>query len=588
MGKAPKFIANLPVKHKLLFIIVLNITAFTSVSLVGMHIVKQANDHLLYQSTASSLSDSATNLSKDLDSITRLSSMMVADSEIQSELMLVKNSDNTIKRKNPYQSLYEIVQTYFQQFKQNHLSYISLYNDSFTTHTYDSEAKNVPDGVIQDLVKIGKASNGSPIWVTKYCNRYGLFLVRSVRQIQKLSLKQLGVLVICVNPNEMVESATDYGNQYKNSSYLLFDNNEPVYYTNGFSDKQAKSIREELNNPYAVVSVNQTSYFAVKGFIPNQHWEYISLVEYNNIYHSVQASQTLFIVTIILCALISMILSNLLVRSLVWHFDNLIRKMKAFGQNGARLGKSSYDYRERKDEFGVLHRQFDSMAQQIEHLIQTNYTNEILRKDAQIKALETEINPHFLYNTLESINWRAKAIGEEQISQMVEALGRLMRSALSENSDSTLRRELDLANCYMTIQKIRFEDRLDFQIENSQELLDATLPKLTIQPLVENAVQYGLEENTADCRISVGMRLEGKVLLISVRNNGSQFEDRLLEKLEDGTTKPRGMGIGLLNIQKRLQLSFGDPYGLFLYNEGSEAVAEIHVPYCPTRFQNVP
>jgi two-component system sensor histidine kinase YesM len=581
MEKLKKHIANLPVKYKILFIIAFNIVAFTIVSLAGMQIVTRANNCLLYQSTASSLSDSATNLSKDLDYITRLSSIMISDSQIQNDLMLVKHPDNAIKRKNAYQSLYDIVQTYFQQFKQNHLSYISLYNDSFSTHTYATEEESVPDEVIRDLIKTGKESNGSPIWVTKYSNRYGLFLVRSVRQIHKLSLQQLGVLVICVEPDEMVKSATNYGNQYKSASYLLFDSNEPIYYTNSFSDKQAELIQEELDTPYAVISLNKTSYFAVKGFIPNQHWEYVSLVDYNSIYHSVQASQTLFIVTIILCALLSMILSNLLVRSLTWHFGNLIRKMKAFSQNGAKLEKSSYDYRDRKDEFGVLYRQFDSMARQIEHLIETNYTNEILCKDAQIKALETEINPHFLYNTLESINWRAKAIGEKQISQMVEALGRLMRFTLNDNSDSTLRQELDLANCYMTIQKIRFEDRLDFRIENNQKLLNASLPKLTIQPLVENAIHYGLEENTGDCRISVDMRLEGEDLLILVRNDGSQFEDRLLEKLENGTAKPRGMGIGLLNIQKRLQLSFGTSYGLSVYNEGSTAVAEIHVPYSP-------
>lgn len=506
---------------------------------------------------------------------------MISDREIQTDLMLVRDADDAIKRKNAYQSLYNNVQIYFQQFRQNHLSYISLYNNSFSTHTYAAKAESVPDAVMKKLIAEGKAADGSPVWVTRYCDRYGLFLVREIRQIQKMSLDELGVLVICVNPAEMVRAATEYGNQYKGFSYLLYDREEPVYVTSGFSKVKAEIIRQNLYRSYDVISADNTTYFAVKGMIPNYRWEYVSLVDYDSIYQSVQISLSLYVLAIVLCALLSILLSNLLVRSLVWHFDNLIRKMRTFGREGAKLEESSYDYRNRRDEFGILHRQFDKMARQIKNLIQINYTSEILRKDAQIKAMETEINPHFLYNTLESINWRAKAIGEKDISSMVESLGKLLRSTLSEKSDSTLQRELELVECYMTIQKIRFEDRLCFQIDSDPGLNGAALPKLTIQPLVENAVRYGLEENTDVCRIAVSARRDGDDLLVFVRNSGSRFEEGLLEKLDKGLVKPHGMGIGLLNIQKRLQLVFGGSRGLSLYNEDQMAVAQIRIPYRP-------
>lgn len=149
------------------------------------------------------------------------------------------------------------------------------------------------------------------------------------------------------------------------------------------------------------------------------------------------------------------------------------------------------------------------MSERIHHLIQVNYVNELWKKDAQFKALEKQIQPHFLYNTLESINWRAKSAGVPDISNMVNALGSLLRASLTEdNGNWTLKKELDVTSSYITIQKYRFEEHLDYHLDCAPLLLDAHIPKFTIQPLVENAIHYGLEENDEICHIIVQCRLE--------------------------------------------------------------------------------
>ncbi|HAN43935.1 MAG TPA: sensor histidine kinase, partial [Ruminococcaceae bacterium] len=196
--------------------------------------------------------------------------------------------------------------------------------------------------------------------------------------------------------------------------------------------------------------------------------------------------------------------------------------------------------------------------------------------------IETQINPHFLYNILESINWRAKAIGEKQISQMVESLGKLLRAALGKTDESfNLSKEIELVNSYMTIQQIRFEDQLHFQLDVPQSLLCASIPKLTIQPLVENAIHYSLEQNTEDCFIKIEVKLVDGDIIIDVKNTGSQFEDNLLEKLTQSQIKPHGFGIGLLNIHNRIQLTFGEAYGLEFFNENGNAVARVKIPFSP-------
>jgi len=194
--------------------------------------------------------------------------------------------------------------------------------------------------------------------------------------------------------------------------------------------------------------------------------------------------------------------------------------------------------------------------------------------------LESQINPHFLYNTLETINWRAKALRDEQISSMVESLGTLLRATLSNKKPLvTLDYETKLARSYMTIQKIRFEDRLVFSIDCREELGQALILPLTIQPLLENAIRYGMEEMMETCEIGIYAFKEGDLLIAEVSNQGSSFEEGLLEKLQDGTRNAHGFGIGLVNIHQRIQMLFGEDYGLSFKNQDDKAIAVITIPY---------
>ena len=163
---------------------------------------------------------------------------------------------------------------------------------------------------------------------------------------------------------------------------------------------------------------------------------------------------------------------------------------------------------------------------------------------------------------------------------MVESLGTLLRATLSSKKPLvTLDYEIGLAGSYMTIQKIRFEDRLLFHVECPEELGKALILPLTIQPLLENAIRYGMEEMMDTCEISIRTMKEGGLLIVEVSNEGSVFEDGLLEKLQDGTKNAHGFGIGLVNIHQRIQMLFGDSYGLSFKNQDEKAIAIITIPY---------
>ena len=162
---------------------------------------------------------------------------------------------------------------------------------------------------------------------------------------------------------------------------------------------------------------------------------------------------------------------------------------------------------------------------------------------------------------------------------MVESLGNLFRAILSKSNESfTISEEIALVENYLTIQKCRFDDRLVYFIRTDPRLSDALVPKMIIQPLVENAVSHAIEGMRKKCLIEISVQRQHEFLEIIVQNSGSRFEDGLLEKLRNGAVTPKGFGIGLLNIDKRIKLMFGSDYGLFLSNENEMATARIHLP----------
>lgn len=164
---------------------------------------------------------------------------------------------------------------------------------------------------------------------------------------------------------------------------------------------------------------------------------------------------------------------------------------------------------------------------------------------------------------------------------MVESLGYLLRNAISLKEDViTLQEEVEMVKHYVTIQKFRFEERLDFLLLIDEEVNQCALPKLVIQPLVENAIHYALEMMIEPCKISVTAHKKGDNVHILVEDNGMGIEEQKLELLKSGKLKTRGNGIGLVNIEARIKFVFGDEYGLSItskLNKGTKV--KLVIPY---------
>ena len=230
-----------------------------------------------------------------------------------------------------------------------------------------------------------------------------------------------------------------------------------------------------------------------------------------------------------------------------------------------------------RDEIGMLYRGFGSMMKRIRTLINEVYLSKITQKEAELKALQAQINPHFLYNTLSLINWKALAAGEEDISRMTLALSTFYHTALNRGRN-VLQVETELSNtrAYLEIQSMLHDGDFDYEIEAQTEILQCESLNLILQPLVENAIHHGIEEKT-DGRGKITVRgwKEDNCVWFMVEDNGVGMEQEVADKILTMESK----GYGVRNVDERIRLCYGEKYAMKVESVvGKGTKMTIHFP----------
>lgn len=241
-----------------------------------------------------------------------------------------------------------------------------------------------------------------------------------------------------------------------------------------------------------------------------------------------------------------------------------------------RVGEGNLDaviHVQGSDEIGLLSNQINKMVTNIKELIdeveKVHIEKNILEKRQQeikLKMMASQINPHFLFNALESIRMKAHIKGEKEIASVVKVLGKLMRKSISVTGEMVpLKHEIDLIKCYLDIQKFRYGDRLDYQLKIDPKSEQLLINPLIIQPLVENAVIHGLENKEKDGKVIVEAKVNEHFLTVCVLDNGVGMSEEKLKSIKEtlkNVDDNRENRIGLLNVHQRLSLTFGEQSGL--------------------------
>lgn len=241
-----------------------------------------------------------------------------------------------------------------------------------------------------------------------------------------------------------------------------------------------------------------------------------------------------------------------------------------------------------EDELGRLSMHFNSMCENLDKYIDMHYKAEVARRTAELNALQVQINPHFLFNTIESIRMRALEVSDVDAANMLMKLGNLFRwMILMDQRIVYLEDEVDYNESYLSLQRIRYEDSLESEIDIDGEALYLGVPKFILQPIVENALQHGLQENGIAGRISIVARIREQTLRITVTDNGSGMPADRLRRLErhiHGEEKDPQFGIGIRNVHSRIRMLFGPPYGVEVESApGLGTTVTISLPAIPKK-----
>lgn len=312
--------------------------------------------------------------------------------------------------------------------------------------------------------------------------------------------------------------------------------------------------------------------------IQNTDWKIVSIIPTARYSEQSIMLQQWMIILFVVVALITIILGYYLSVSI----SRPIRQLSSIMKNTERDNWSiSFNYPSR-DEIGILSLNFNRMIARIHYLINQVYEEERLRQQSQMKFLMFQINPHFLFNTLETINWMARIEGVPEVGKLSKALGDLMREGIKGKDFITLSEELESVKKYIYIQKVRYVDKFEMQYDIDPNVLSVIVPRFILQPIIENAIVHGLEMQMENGYIRIHAYQSEETLVLSIHDDGLGMNINQLEQLRHYLDHPSSStlsGIGLLNVHQRIQLHYGEGYRLQIDSVEEQGTTIIlHIP----------
>lgn len=573
-------IRNLRIKAKLFLLITISMAVSSCISLVGLQIAYSIYDQQIYEKSSQVLNLSSTLIENELNKVERLTFSIMSDEQIQQNLIVMNADESDYNR---IQSRAKLVDRLVQYI--NSETYIIAADiTDVKGSSYSSGNLTTLSSERRDLIQTtADRGNGTLGWVNPDALDYSLIAARQIRSFDKLELNKLGTLVLHVNLDKIVNQYAREAVTRDGELVIVSDGN--LVYPRAASLNSLLSEgnpAESASKGFRIMEQDGEKYFVSHIHSDYLGWTYYNTLPFQTIFYHIILMKNWMIAAFLLSFFLLVGFGMTVARSVTRPIEGLITNMR--GLQISDLERSELPtlspLSQQMDEVGLLQRTYRMMLVRIQELIKENYTKQLIIKETEFRSLQAQINPHFLYNTLESINWISKMNGQKQVSQMVESLGYLLRSSISLKQDIiSVEEELQLVQHYITIQRVRFEERLDFRLDVPEHIRSNSIPKLTLQPLLENAIKYAVEVMLEPCVIQIIGREEGESILLIVEDNGPGIDEAYLEQILTGERKSRGTGIGLKNIDERIKLSFGDEFGVQVDNRtGGGARITVRIP----------
>ncbi|SER56967.1 sensor histidine kinase [Psychrobacillus sp. OK032] len=412
------------------------------------------------------------------------------------------------------------------------------------------------------------------------------------------TLKPVGMLIIDIN-FKRIEEISKMVTFDKNGYFFILDANGHYVYHPNYTKLGNKVEFKQLTNldsekSGSVLIDNDRKEFVSYSFSPNIGWSFFTAAPYEDLRVGIQQIRTAITWTIFISLLFAYLvgfysMSKSIVRPI--HRLRSFMKEVEIGHLNGRVKVES------NDEIGQLTAGFNKTVERLSNLLEEVYVSKLKeaemslnKKETELRMLQSQINPHFLYNSLETIRGMALEEDRENIANISSSLGKLLRYNLRNSLPTvSLREEIKFCEMYLQIQMFRFEDRFDYFFDIPDYVMDFDVVKFSLQPIVENCFMHSIGENSKKIKITITAQLLSKSSFgIRIKDTGVGIKEEVLieltEKLNNDSTSLGGQHIGIMNVHQRIRYLFGSEYGITINStRGVETEVTIHLPIVDTK-----
>lgn len=360
--------------------------------------------------------------------------------------------------------------------------------------------------------------------------------------------ENLGLLKICFN-EKFLNKILDEAKLGKEGKVYLIDSMNKVVFTKD---------RNLITKPF--LFSNYSSESILKYQLTHENWSLLGVIPRTEIASQITQINYVFLIMVIIVVAAIIIFATAAVRAILRPLNKIMKGMEYIQQGNLNVILENDSY----NEFSFIIKNFNYMVERIKSLVETVYYQQIHYRKAEMSALRAKLNPHFLYNTLDAIYWMLIIKGEEGIAKVIVALSNILRYSIShENEFVTVREDMGQLENYLEIQKMRFDDKLSYSLNLSEEITELKVPKLLIQPLVENSIKHGFQDMKHSGMINIKGYLKEDDLFFEVTDNGEGMtEEKVQAIFSTYEFQSKKTGIGIKMVHNRIKYIYGDGYGI--------------------------
>jgi two-component system, sensor histidine kinase YesM len=596
------FYLNLSIKYKILilFCIVIIIIA----SLLGLYSLTISKRNIINKVSSSNMSVNRqlnNSINFVLNDITDISTNICIDDSVQSLLAQDMNHqdslpDTSLSANNSLRFIVNIIAS------KSYISFMILYGQQDNPIYYDFTdmsigVKGLREVQKSELYQTALSLNGSPISVP-LLESNNLFIQRSTfpkigicRTVKNYANNNtVGFLVIGFNGSTL-QQLCQSNIQNSDEGIMIVDGQGQILshagadiFASGYEKQNFYLDARKNGEGYSIDTIGKTKYLVTYATLANG-WKSFYAVPMASLVKEINSINSFTLIVVIACLVVFIPLMAFMSSYLTAPIMTLLKSMKRF-QQGNFNERVDFKY---KDEIGQLGDGYNNMVKNIKELIDRAYVLQIKEREAELNALQAQINPHFLYNTLDAIFWKAEMRKETEISEMVYSLSRLFRLSLNRGESLTsILNEKEMLTHYLLLQKIRLKRKLNYKIEIADDISNYVIPKLVLQPFVENAILHGLDGKEEGGTILVNGERIGERLRFTIEDDGIGMspEDvkQLLEpnKTEIAPGNAGSSGFAVNNVNERLKILYKGLYSLEISSEKNKGTkVTILIPLAP-------